>query len=138
MRTGYSRVINHRDLYPIDEDLSSSTLNDHAQQVWAGADKHQRRALFWSTLKASRASLAYCIFPRICLIGLRYAQPFLLTRTVNFANNPKEPDSVGWDLTSAFGLVFLGPAVANESYCTLPPLLDIYVPVRSVLKTTGG
>ncbi|PSS23282.1 hypothetical protein M430DRAFT_215613 [Amorphotheca resinae ATCC 22711] len=80
MPTGYSRVIYHGDLYPIEEDLSSSTLNDHAEQVWAGADKHQRRALFWSTLKASRAFLAYCIFPRICLIGFKYAQPFLLTR----------------------------------------------------------
>jgi ATP-binding cassette subfamily C (CFTR/MRP) protein 1 len=120
MRIGYLRVIHNKDLYPIDEDMSSSALNEHAQKVWTGVDKSQPRALFWATLKASRLSFFYCILPRICLIGFRYAQPFLLSRTVDFANSPGEPDRIGWALTAAFGLVFVGLAVINGSYCTAP------------------
>lgn len=116
MTTGFRRVIQNEDLYPIDEEMSSGFLQDQGQKVWKVADQGQPRALFWSTLKATRASFAYCIFPRICLIGFRYAQPFLLSRTVVFANNPEQPDSTGWGLTAAFGLVFLGLAVANGSY----------------------
>ena len=116
MTPGYGRVIQNEDLYPIDEDMKSAFLQDHGQRVWKNASRGRPRALLWSTLKASSASFAYCIFPRLCLIGFRYAQPFLLSRTVDFASSPKEPDLVGWGLTAAFGLVFLGLAVANGSY----------------------
>lgn len=132
MRIGYMRVIKNQDLYPIDDEMSSSTLNEHGQKVWAGADKSQRRALFWATLKASRAAFCYCIFPRICLIGFRYAQPFLLSRTVDFANSPGESDAVGWALTGAFGLVFVGLAVINGSYCMVTiSLMSILIPCAS-------
>jgi hypothetical protein len=116
MTTGYRRVIQNEDLFPIDEEMKSAFLRDQGQQAWLSAPQGQPRALLWSTLKATRASFAYCIFPRICLIGFRYAQPFLLSRTVDFANNADEPDSTGWGLTASFGLVFVGLAVANGSY----------------------
>jgi ATP-binding cassette, subfamily C (CFTR/MRP), member 1 len=116
MTTGFRRVIQNEDLYPVDEEMSSAFLRDQGHKVWRTSNHHQPRALLWSTLKATRASLAYCIFPRICLIGFRYAQPFLLSRTVNFANSPEQPDSVGWGLTAAFGLIFVGLAVTNGLY----------------------
>ena len=116
MTTGYRRVIQNEDLYPIDDEMKSAFLQDQGQQVWKGAPQRQSRALLWSTLKATRASLAYCIPPRLCLIGFRYAQPFLLSRTVDFASSPDEPDSIGWGLTGAFGLVFVVMAVSNGSY----------------------
>ena len=96
--------------------MTSTALQIRAQSVWQKADKTHKRAILWTTLRASRSSFAYCIFPRLCLIGFRYAQPFLLSRTVNFANNTREPDSIGWGLTAAFGLVFTGLAIATGSY----------------------
>jgi hypothetical protein len=116
MTTGYRRVIQNEDLYPIDDEMTSAFLQHQGQQVWNGAQRSHARALLWSTLKATRASFAYCIFPRLCLIGFRYSQPFLLSRTVDFAHSPEQPDSIGWGLTAAFGLVFTGLAVANGSY----------------------
>ena len=116
MTTGFRRVIQNEDLYPIDEEMSSAFLQEHGEKVWGQASRAPPRALLWSTLKATRASFSYCILPRLCLIGCRYAQPFLLSRTVDFANSPEEPDSVGWGLTGAFGLVFIGFAVANGLY----------------------
>jgi ATP-binding cassette subfamily C (CFTR/MRP) protein 1 len=116
IQIGFQRVISNEDLYPIDDEMTSSSLQENAQKIWGATDKSKPRALLWSTLKASRKALAYCILPRLFLIGFRYAQPFLLSRTVNFASNQDEPDSIGWGLTAAFGFVFLGLAVANGSY----------------------
>jgi len=97
--------------------MSSLSLQSNAQKAWARVvNKTRPRALLWSTLRATAVAFAYGIFPRLCLIGLRYTQPFLLHRTVEFAGHPKEPDSIGWGLTAAFGLVFTGLAVANGSY----------------------
>ncbi|RFU28601.1 hypothetical protein B7463_g7731, partial [Scytalidium lignicola] len=116
MTTGFRRVIQNEDLYPIEEDMSSAFLQTHGQRAWDRVVQGRPRALLWSTLRAMRVAFIYCIFPRVCLIGFRYAQPFLLSRTVDFANNLDEPDSIGWGLTGAFGLVFLGSAVSNGLY----------------------
>ncbi|KAE9376787.1 putative ATP-binding cassette transporter [Stipitochalara longipes BDJ] len=116
MRTGFRRVLSNEDLYPIEDNMTSRVLLTHGQEAWKNTDKTRQRALFWSTLWATRGAFAYCIFPRICLIGFRYAQPFLLSRTVNFASNLEESESIGWGLTGAFGLVFLGLAIATGSY----------------------
>ena len=49
------------------------------------------------------------------MIGFRYAQPFLLARTINFVSS-NASDNIGWGLTGAFLIVFLGMAVANAIY----------------------
>ncbi len=133
MTAGFSRILTNEDLYPIDSDMASTTLNLKAQQAWEAANKKNPRALVWATLKASRAACAYCIFPRICLIGFKYAQPFLLNRTVTFAQNPDEPDSIGWGLTGAFVLTFLGLGIANGAYYHM--VYRFITTVRGVLIT---
>jgi ATP-binding cassette, subfamily C (CFTR/MRP), member 1 len=96
MTIGYRRIIQNEDLYLIDDEMKSPSLLDRGQHIWKKAPQRQSRALLWSTLKATRAPLAYCIFQRLCLIGFPYAQPSLISRTVDFASNPEEPDSIRW------------------------------------------
>ena len=116
MTTGFRRVIQNEDLYSIDEEMSSAFLRGQGEYIWSQTQRGEPSALFWSTLKATRSAFLYCVFPRLCLIAFRYSQPFLLSRTVDFANSPEEPDSIGWGLTAAFGLVFVGMAVGNGFY----------------------
>jgi ATP-binding cassette subfamily C (CFTR/MRP) protein 1 len=116
MTSGFDRILSNEDLYPIDEEMTSKVLHGRAHSAWRKSSTSTAGALLRATLRANWLALAYCIFPRLCLIGFRYAQPFLLTRTVEFANNPNESDNIGWGLTAAFGLVFLGLAVANGTY----------------------
>lgn len=116
MMTGFRRVIREEDLFPIEDDLSSIVLKRRAETLWDKADKTRPHALFWSTLNANRNRLAAGIFPRLCLVGFRYAQPFLLSRTVDFASSKQESDNVGWGLTGAFFIVFLGMAISSASY----------------------
>ncbi|KAI9645295.1 hypothetical protein NHQ30_006030 [Ciborinia camelliae] len=116
MTTGFQRIIRNEDLYAIGEEMSSQTLYFRAQNAWDRCDHTQSRSLMWSILKATRGAFALGIIPRLCMIGFKYAQPFLLERTVGFANDESQPDSIGWGLTGAFGIVFLGLAVLNGAY----------------------
>lgn len=116
MTSGFHRILRNHDLYPIDSDMSSAVLQARMQHAWRAAPNGSRRALFWAVLRANRKALAYCIFPRLLQIGFRYAQPFLLTRTVAFSSDLSQPESIGWGLTGAFFLVLLGLAVSNGFY----------------------
>ncbi|KAJ4186509.1 hypothetical protein NW755_007804 [Fusarium falciforme] len=53
---------------------------------------------------------------RLCLIAFKYTQPFLIQRTVGFASDLAEPKSIGWGLTGAWLLVFIGLAISNGFY----------------------
>ncbi|TGO56919.1 hypothetical protein BELL_1374g00010 [Botrytis elliptica] len=116
MTTGFQRVIKNEDLYPIGEEMSSHYLYSRARSTWDASNQTGSYSLLWSTLKATRGAFTLGIVPRLCTTGFKYAQPFLLERTVGFANDETQPDSIGWSLTGAFGLVFLGLAVFNGAY----------------------
>jgi len=53
------------------------------------------------------------VFPRLCLIGFNYAQPFLINSAIAFVSLPIEEQnkSVGYGLIGAAGLIYLGIAV---------------------------
>lgn len=116
MSAGFRRNISQEDLFPIEETNCAIVLKRRAESLWARANKQRSHALFWSTLNANRYTFALAIFPRLCQIGFRYAQPFLLSRTVNFVSSPEESDDIGWGLTGAFFIVFLGMAISKAAY----------------------
>lgn len=115
MGIGFRRVIRDVDLFAVEHEISASVLKNHSQLLWNKVNKAQPHALFWTTFKVNRVYLLLGIFPRLCLIGFRYAQPFLLSRTVDFVDS-KESDDIGWGLTGAFFVVFLGTAVTGALY----------------------
>ena len=116
MTTGFRRVIREEELFPVEDGTSSVVLKKRAEDLWSKADKSRPHALFWSTLNSNRKKLALGIIPRLCLIGFRYSQPFLLSRTVDFVNSKQQSDDIGWGLTGAFFLVFLGMAITTAAY----------------------
>lgn len=115
MSIGFRRIIRGEDLFVIEEQMSSSVLRNQAQHRWTTANKGRSNALFWSTLNSTRRFFILCIVPRLCLIAFRYSQPFLLSRTANFVKS-NDAKNIGWGLTGAFGIVFLGTAITNVLY----------------------
>lgn len=113
MTCGFQRVLQGHDLYPIDSDMSSPVLKQRMKDAWSAAIQDKPRALFWAVLRANLKPMSFCVVPRLLQIGFRYTQPFLLTRTINFANDEGQPDRIGWGLTGAFFIVLLGVAVSN-------------------------
>jgi len=116
MRTGFRRILNDNDLYPIDDAMKAVALLENTRKSWLRAKKTGSNALMWSTLHALRGSLAWGIFPRLCLTAFKYAQPFLIARTIKFVDSSEESENIGWGLTAAYGFVFVGMGIANGSY----------------------
>lgn len=116
MTTGFRRPLHSNDLYPIDSEMSSAVLRGRIQRAWVASSKGSSSALFWAVLKANRKPLVLCVIPRLLQSAFRYAQPFLLTRTVSFANDLSQSDDIGWGLTGAFFFVLLGVALTNGWY----------------------
>lgn len=75
------------------------------------ANQLENNSLFWSTLWTTKSVFLSGVFARICLIAFKYAQPFLIERTVGFGKDLNQPESIGWGLTGAWFLVFVGLAV---------------------------
>jgi hypothetical protein len=52
-------------------------------------------------------------FPRLCLLGFTFAQPFLINQTVIFVSQSVEEatQNTGYGLIGAFALVYIGLAV---------------------------
>jgi hypothetical protein len=116
MTIGFRRVIRKEDLFPMEDEMSSSVLGKRAKELWNTANKARSHALCRSALNSNRRQLALCIFPRLCLIGFRYAQPLLLSRTTDFVESATDNKNIGWGLTGAFGIVFVGLAVSKALY----------------------
>ncbi|CCG83568.1 putative ABC multidrug transporter [Taphrina deformans PYCC 5710] len=130
MQDGFQGNIKSHDLYPIDHTMSSDVLKKTSIQKFVGARRTKSLGLFTSTIVTVLPFLLNCIIPRLCLIGFKYTQPLLLTRTINFANDSTAPDRVGWGLTAAFGVVLLGLAISNG--------LFYHMVYRMVVATRGA
>ena len=78
-----------------------------------------RYTLTWAILITLWWPLLTAIIPRLCLIGFNFAQPFLITRTLNLLYQPINETSKdeGYGLIGAAGLIYLGIAVCNKISC---------------------
>ncbi|KAE8352610.1 putative ATP-binding cassette transporter [Aspergillus coremiiformis] len=104
------------DLHGLDKSLSSARVAKKAQCAWSQRRNPPRRFEF--PLKMCQAlwkPLFLAIFPRICLIGFTFAQPFLIASILNWLNDVQSPraSSTGRGLIGATVLVYLGIAIST-------------------------
>ncbi|KAJ0346194.1 hypothetical protein COL26b_008793 [Colletotrichum chrysophilum] len=113
MTRGFKATLSPAALYDIDEGLKSEELLQRLLQQWdqrKGKGKYALiKALFSSTNKACMATA----FPRLVLIGFKFAQPFLINRIITYVDGDKgsDPKSVAYGLITATAMIYLGTAV---------------------------
>lgn len=58
------------------------------------------------------------VFPRLTLTFFRFMQPLLISRITKLVSEPNSESATdrGWGLTAAFGLVYIGLAIAGGAY----------------------
>ncbi|KAK9425219.1 putative ABC transporter [Seiridium unicorne] len=104
-------------LSPLAPRLSSSTLTlPHAsEKVDHNRHKH---ALALATLSAWRLELAKIALPRLCLVALSLAQPFLIHQIVETISAPvsQQTWNQGYGLIGAVALVYTGIPIATGFY----------------------
>jgi len=74
--------------------------------------------LLKASLHCIRWSLAAIIFPRLCLIGFSYAQPFLISAAIEFVATPASSQNKndGYGLIGATALIYIGISVRKISF----------------------
>ena len=142
---GYRNVLSLGDLFPLDRGLYSDSLYERLQLAWTQSrylrtplepimkfnfqvvvDKKPDGTLFNTTLRVLKWSLLAAAFPRLCLVGFSFAQPFLINRAILFASSPdtRENRKVGYGLIGAYVLVYTGIAVSFGLSLTRKNLTD--------------
>jgi hypothetical protein len=93
--------------------MTGSKLLPKAQKAWASVNQLKKNSLFWSTVWTTKYAFLSGMLARLCLVGFKYAQPFLIQRTIGFTEDLSQLDEVGWALTGAWLLVFVGLAASG-------------------------
>ncbi|KAK6611190.1 ABC multidrug transporter [Botrytis cinerea] len=104
------------DLYPIDEHISSESVDERIQKQWDSSSKDKSYSLALAIAKALWAPLTVTMVPRLFLIAFSMAQPFLIEDAINFVEGGTEPNQYGYGLIGAFGITYLGIAISTAWY----------------------
>lgn len=118
-KRGLRALLTYEDLFVLDKDLTTAGLSVRIEDAWSKRRRPERR--FEYPLVACRAlwyPLLLAIFPRLCLIGFTFAQPFLIFRVLDILSMPQDMDSEnsGYGLIGAAALIYLGLAVSTLHY----------------------
>ncbi|KAE8391677.1 P-loop containing nucleoside triphosphate hydrolase protein [Aspergillus alliaceus] len=116
---GYRKLIGNRDLFDLDPGLASGPAGERLKRVW---EKHgntkKKLSLPWVFVRCFWRELLAVVWPRLCLIGFSFAQPFLIMAAVQHVERPvtTETRNGGYGLIGATSLIYLGIALSNVHY----------------------
>ncbi|KAI9838545.1 MAG: hypothetical protein M1819_004854 [Sarea resinae] len=112
--SGFRNVLHPKDLYSLDSELSSARSRDRAKAL-RGFQPEKKHALFVVTAKSLLWPILRAVFPRLCLIGFTYAQPALISKIVEFAEQTQNHSNknVGYGLIGATFLTYCGIALSS-------------------------
>ena len=150
LAAGFRRILTLDDLFAIDQELLSESLQKRMQVSWnkcmylcpfscvkLKSPDHSsgRFALVYAVFHCLRWPLASIVFPRLCVTAFNFAQPFLISTAINYLSKPAtlQNKNDGYGLIAGTGLVYLGIAVCqwDPNYeCSLP-LADFYYSLQA-------
>ncbi|KAI3488077.1 hypothetical protein L1887_47856 [Cichorium endivia] len=113
-------VIDH--LEQPDDPLQVQADIDAFQRRWSRLDATRAgpNALAWTVLATFRTTLLRPVLPKLLLIAVSFAQPFLIERTTSYLQSlghaPSEPSYHGWGLVAAYALVYALTALLTAHY----------------------
>lgn len=134
---GFRNVVNDDDLFAADEDLLSKSLEIRFNRHWAdrmpltllvifcsstntfiGKKYPRKHTLVWVMFRMVMGPLAASVLPRLALTFFRFMQPLLINSITRLVSDPDSESATnrGWGLTAAFGLVYIGLAVAGGAF----------------------
>lgn len=81
-RKGYSRVLSLDDLDDLGIEFSSKVLFNSLSGRWERAQQKKANMLLFVGLRSWKKALLALVFPRLCMTGFNYAQPFIIRQMV--------------------------------------------------------
>lgn len=79
-------------------------------------DQEKKHALFGIVLLHFRWDLLAGVLPRLCYTGFTFAQPFLISRALDYAGQREAANShnIAYGLIGAYAIVYIGIAVSSK------------------------
>ncbi|RLM01585.1 hypothetical protein CFD26_108938 [Aspergillus turcosus] len=133
---GSRTILEPNDLQMVAEKLHGVALEKVHPSVLAEiADRDRKYGLFSALMRAFWLPIVSAGFPRLCLLGFTFAQPFLINQTVTFVSQSVEEgtQNAGYGLIGAFALVYIGLAVSTGIYTYT--MNQVMIMVRGCLVT---
>lgn len=102
LHAGFLHILQVEDLHMVDETLRSTNVSVNFHRAWSRTKKSREYALLAATWSAWKWSFIVSEIPWLLLIGLKYAQLFLIQRTINYVADRENQASnglgAGWGL----------------------------------------
>lgn len=115
LQKSYLNVLRLEDIEEIDTRLQGQRGGEKLQAAWKSLqrDDNRRHQLIKVTIYAYRLAFLSAIPPRLALSVFNFAQPFLITATIDYIGGPSAPESklTGQALIGAYIVVYVGLAV---------------------------
>ena len=85
---------------------------------YAGKKYPEKHTLAWVMFRTMLGPLSASVLPRMALTFFRFMQPLLINSVTELVSDPDSESATnrGWGLTAAFGLVYIGLALAGGAY----------------------
>jgi ATP-binding cassette, subfamily C (CFTR/MRP), member 1 len=117
---GYRQVLTLDDLFSLDQNLASATLNNQfAHKIDANIFRGRKHGLTNSIAKSFAIPLLIPVGPRIAMTGFLFCQPFLINTLLDFLQQSPEEyysPNVGYGLIGATVLIYSGIALSTAFY----------------------
>ncbi|KAE9373193.1 putative multidrug resistance protein [Stipitochalara longipes BDJ] len=116
---GFRTLLSSGDLQEIDRDLKSEKLGQKLQRSWdARALPDGPHTLVRVVGRTFWRPLFLPVTARLCLIGFKFAQPFLITSLMDLLSEPSDSRAKdkGYGLVGGAAIVYLGLAISNGIY----------------------
>lgn len=115
--SGYKKVLDQDDLYPMDQDMAALRLQSVFVRHAKGGLRGQKHGLLIVLVKTLLVPLLLPVAPRIALIGFTFSQAFLIDSVLEYLSAEQhEPRNIGYGLIGATILIYSGIAISTSLY----------------------
>lgn len=124
----------------VDTNLQGQSSGEKLRTVWKSVKTNGHFQLLKATFRAYGWAYLSAVPPRLALSCFTFAQPFLITATIDYIGNPSISESkmYGQGLIGAYVLVYVGLAVGADWTVREKELAMLTVRKRSSERYTGA
>lgn len=128
-RNGFRKILSVDDLGNLGVEFSSSHIMSKFSPRWTRARQEKPHSLFLTCLKTWQGPLLAIAFPRLCAIGFRFAQPFVLRHMV-LSHREQNSSQAKGGLVAATFFAYTGAAVCKAA--------SMHLNYRLLTRIRGG
>ncbi|KFZ09212.1 hypothetical protein V502_08876 [Pseudogymnoascus sp. VKM F-4520 (FW-2644)] len=114
--TGYKKVLVLEDLCHLDEEIASEKPITNFERRWESTSHVQKYRLVKAIFSSLLRLFAAPVLPNLLVMGLTFAQPFLVSAMLDFIASTSESKEVGYLIVVGYAVVYISKAICTAFY----------------------